>query len=196
MCSQEERLEKIKKIIDTKASKKIKKLNTVIEKITVTTENDDKIINKKYIESLPEGILQSIIAYTNESSVNRFLRTKGKSSRSEETHSTMVRNMDIAFRNAPPLTSPITVYRGVRGFDELKDDLGFSSCSLSETISRGFGGGSVFTITVPSGSRVLFVESVSTYPGEQEVILDRCGFFEEIIPQKLTYTSHLYENDF
>ena len=49
MCSQEERLEKIKKIIDTKASKKIKKLNTVIEKITVTTENDDKIINKKYI---------------------------------------------------------------------------------------------------------------------------------------------------
>ena len=81
----------------------------------------------------------------------------------------------------------MTVYRGVRCIKELRDDNGFSSCSLKKSVSNLFGFGNVFTITIPSGSRILFVKPISLIPGEDEI--------RRLTATQLIYVSHLTIED-
>ena len=134
---------------------------------------------EKYITSLPKHVQAQIKSYTGAGAfeLNRILRT---SSHLQEDTRRRADVLDIAFRHCPMLTSPMVVYRGIRGVD-LRDDNGFSSCSLNKKISDGFGGGTSNKITLAIGSKVLFVKPISACPHEDEVIVSRGGSFRELV---------------
>jgi ADP-ribosyltransferase exoenzyme len=106
--------------------------------------------------------------------------------------------IDNAFKDAPPTTAPMTVYRGVfagQFADTLKTlqpgdtftDKGFVSTSqnLVTAVDRStssWGDGAKLTIEVPTGSRVLDVNKALgdevQFPKEEEILLNRNSTFE------------------
>ena len=205
MCSKDERDKRIREMMEKKNKAKIDTMNSIVEKIVSTKNDDAKLVNNSYgitdpnicpqiaegefyIKNLSEDIKSVVINYTGcgSVSINKSLRKKNKEKIGE------IMKLDKAFLNAPPLTHPMTVYRGIRGIEELRDDNGFSSCSLHKIVSVCFGGGKVFEILLPIGTRVLFVKPISLFPGEDEVLVDRTGEFRALLdPCKLVYMSHL-----
>jgi hypothetical protein len=59
------------------------------------------------------------------------------------------------------------------------NNLAFISTSHNKKVARGFMGQNccILVLTIPVGSKVLFLESISEYPTEREVLLDRGGSF-------------------
>lgn len=131
---------------------------------------------EEYIKKLSLPTVRAVHDYTGSgySVINRNLRAKMSVS------SDCIKLLDIAFNGAPPLESALTVYRGVRNFVEIRDDLGYSSCSLKESVSTAFGGGSCYTIILPAGCKVLFVCPISCVKSECEVLVNRSGIFRAI----------------
>lgn len=190
----------IKQLFKKKTDKSISRVSELIREnrvVDVVTPNlygiTDPDISKevakgeKYILGLPDDIKKSIKYYTGSGSsdINRNLRTESKDKQVN------IKNMDKAILFAPPLEFPITVYRGVRGFDKIRDDNGYSSCSMNKNVSLNFGGGKCFTIKIPIGSRVLFVKPISLVSGEDEIIIGRGGTFEQIDSENAIYTAQL-----
>ena len=210
MCTKEERDKRIREMMSRKSEKVVEKMNSTLEKIEIKSSLvPERIFNsygildpnlcpqiakgEKYIKSLEPGVESAVKKYTGCGYVNingclRRSRSRGFSS---DEFKYIISRIDIAFKNAPPLEVSMTVYRGVGNIDELRDDSGFSSCSLVKAVSNSFGGGNVFTITIPAGSRVLFVKPISMVPAEDEVLIDRGGIFRELVPGKLIYVSQL-----
>ena len=152
---------------------------------------------EEYVKSLDPAVQSIIQHYTgsDSSQINNTLRLK-MNTKMESTHLggsvyTALTLLDKAFAGAPPLESAITVYRGVRNI-ALKDDLGYSSCSLRKQVSDGFGGGDCYTIILPAGSRVLFICPLSRCLNEAEILIDRSGSFKSIGHKKLVYENGLY----
>lgn len=214
MCSKEERERRIREMMAGKLRAKTAHMEAVVEKITAMENENSQLIEnsygiqdpnicpqiaegEQYIKTLPDELTAALVAYTGSgyTDINQSLRGGASRNRGERNTNTSLLNLvpkiDKAFLTAPPLTHPMTVYRGVSGLDKLRDDNGFSSCSLKKDISNGFGGGKVFEILLPIGTRVLFVKPISCVRGEDEVLLDRSGEFREVIPGKLVYMSHL-----
>lgn len=85
-------------------------------------------------------------------------------------------NLTKIFSEVPPLTAPVTLYRGVDRGDVFSSDAAFASTTLrpERTIrfTDGFGC-CLLQITVPPGARVLPLVDVSLVPKESEVLLDR-----------------------
>lgn len=206
MCSSEERDKRIREMMLKKREKGVEKMNKVFEKIIVTPQLDDisytsnsyKITDplicpqitkgEEYIKSLSPDITDAIKKYTGSDyiSINGDLR---KGLKKDDSYF-LISCIDKAFRHAPPLDNPITVYRGINSISGLRDDNGFSSCSLNKNTPTGFGG-NVFTITIPAGSRILFIKPISLYQSEDEVLIDRCGMFRKLVIGKLIYVSQL-----
>lgn len=203
MCSKEERDRRIREIMEKKTKATTDKMNSIVEKIVVYVNEDAKIVNnlygisdpnicpqiskgEEYVKSLSEDIKSIIIHYSGSGSsyINKSLRKNTKENIGQ------VIKLDKAFMNAPPLTHPMTVYRGISGLEKLRDDNGFSSCSLNKSVSKSFG--KVFEILLPIGTRVLFIKPISTVPHEDEVLIDRSGEFRALLdPNKLVYMSHI-----
>ena len=205
MCSKDERDKRIRAMMSRKTEIVTEKMNSVTEKIIATTNENSKFIEnsygvvdpnicpqiadgENYIQNLPKDLQTAIKNYTGSGygSINRGLRML-----KIKECSYYIEKLDMAFKNAPPLTHPMNVYRGVPKLDELRDDNGFSSCSIAKSVSNSFGHGNVFEILLPIGTRVLFVNIISLNRGENEVLIDRSGQFREILPGKLVYMSHL-----
>ena len=96
------------------------------------------------------------------------------------------KKIDNAFRNVPPIEKDMVLYRGVNdkgnttGYYTLKEDFTkqYWSTSLTKTVSKGFQGGAkccLFTITVPKGTHILPLATLSKYPHENELLLSRNG---------------------
>ena len=215
MCTKEDRDKRIREMMSRKSEHIVEKMNKALQKIDLTlsliphvSSNSYEITDpnlcpqitkgEEYIKNLSLEILNEIQYYTGSGygSINKILRhgNKGETySKNQLIH--MISSIDTAFRNAPPLEVAMTVYRGVRNIKDLRDDCGFSSCSLNKSVSCSFGNNNVFTITIPAGSRILFVKPISLVPAEDEVILDRGGMFRNLVPGKLIYTSQLTYDD-
>ena len=91
------------------------------------------------------------------------------------------RLVDIV-NNAPVLTSPMVVYRGMRlkFLSNLETSLTkFVSTSLSKDIGRSFikTGGVILAITLQPGTKCLYVKNVSKYKTEEEILLPPEGVF-------------------
>lgn len=82
-----------------------------------------------------------------------------------------IKGMDDAFKKAPPLGEPVTVFRGVSGrgaaaIAGLKPgdtfgDMGYTSTSTSRAVTSQFGkqsGGKQVSIRLPAGSKALYLE--------------------------------------
>jgi hypothetical protein len=125
--------------------------------------------NAKYINKLSNSKKDIIYKYTaNNSTIEKNLDDKN----------TLI---DI-INNAPVLTSPMVVYRGVRlkFMSNLKTSLTtFVSTSLSKDIGRSFikTGGVILAITLQPGTKYLYVKNVSKYKTEEEIVLPPQGVF-------------------
>jgi len=133
-----------------------------------------------FIQSLPEDVKNSILWYTggNYYIFNDALRKNGKV---PEKYRKYFDDLNSAFRNAPPLDTSITVYKGKKS-ETVFSDKAFVSTSLDYKGTLDFQGSSldnvsccVLQITVSAGSKVLPILSLSINPHEQEILLDRDG---------------------
>ena len=216
MCTKEERDKRIREIMSLKNKKIVEKMNSVIEKIDVKACQLPQIIEnsygikdpdlcpqiakgEEYVKNLSPDVKKAVISYTGcaYGAINGGLRRERLfAGFSSDEFAYMVSRIDIAFKNSPPLEIPMTVYRGVKNIHKLRDDSGFSSCSLQKNVSKCFGGDNIFTITIPVGSRIIFVKPISENPAEDEVLIDRGGMFRELVAGKLIYVSQLtYEEE-
>jgi hypothetical protein len=127
-----------------------------------------------FVKSLPDQVIKSITWYTGGeySDFNDSLRA-GKIP-TEKRH---FDNISLAFQGVPPLTNPITVYKGKRSDNIYQVDKAFASTSLTIRGTQDFRGGKccILQITVPPGSKVLPLESISDNKSEDEILLDRNG---------------------
>lgn len=145
---------------------------------------------EEYIKTLNAQTIMVLRDYTGSGSrtINDDLRTRASKSQILD----QIKLLDKAFDNAPPLESAITVYRGVGEFVKIRDELGYSSCSLKKEVSIKFGRGSCYTIILPAGCKVLFICPISACPSECEVLVNRSGFFRALDKQGETL---IYENE-
>ena len=133
---------------------------------------------KYFLRSLPKNLLYSLKEYTGESfaDVNSKLRSKSILKQSEKQ---IADNIDAIFDLTSPLLFPVTLYRGIRDPKEVKTNSGFISTSYDISSAKEFTRRNccLIIISVPPGSKILFIESVSELPDEKEVLLDRNGDF-------------------
>lgn len=128
-----------------------------------------------YVESLPTHIQTSLIYYTSDGykDINDKLRHNIVLN---DTERSIIENIDEAFKYVPPLSSPIMVYRGIgETFN------GTVSSHISTTvyldIAKSFAKKycCILKITIPSGTRVLPLETISEHGHEGEILLSRFG---------------------
>lgn len=127
-----------------------------------------------FVNSLPDQVKKSITWYTGGeySEFNDSLRA-GKIP-AEKRH---FENISLAFQGVPPLTTPITVYKGKRSDNVYRVDKAFASTSSTIRGTQDFRGGKccILQITVPPGSKVLPLNLLSDIKSEDEILLDRNG---------------------
>jgi len=152
----------------------------------------------------PEYGQSAVFGYVNDSrGVNNTLRENPASA--ERAYGNLISEMDETMVRTPNITQSITVYRGVRGGDELPEsfqdleegdvfsDSAFVSTSLSPTSALGFAGiynapetqGVVFEIKVPANSEGIFPNSWlgtdgNNFASELEFLLPRDTQFKVI----------------
>lgn len=150
----------------------------------------DRILSQRVKDSPFAGAVstyQSLLGYT----MNEALRDPLIST---DNVATTIAALDGAIEYAPPLDTPITVYRGVKGngldfFESLKvgdtySDKGYSSTSLDPAIGAKFANaesgyyqGIVIRIKLPAGAKGVFPSSVtgieSQFSREAEFLLPR-----------------------
>ena len=168
------------------------------------TETAERLFKeqKPYLRSIDEESREAIEDYTNEGYkfINKTLRgapPPPPPPATQERAREKAEKISDAIESAPPLAQPMTVYRGVghkafglkAGQDigslvnmEFKDE-GITSVSLSNFTGGMFGGqiGSItMHISVPKGSKALFVEPMSLSRGEYEVLLPRNTTFRVV----------------
>lgn len=97
-----------------------------------------------------------------------------------------VRNLDGAVASSPPLTDPVTVFRGAAfnmnaSVGDVITDPAFVSTSLNPVRTAGFALGTQSTlmqITVPAGEKAPYIGNLSSSRSEQEVLLNRGTSFQ------------------
>jgi hypothetical protein len=118
-------------------------------------------------------LIKSLNAYTGTyyKKVNSALRAGRKLVPSVKK---IVDDIDSIFEMVKPTTREITVYRGVNSENDLLSH-SFISTSYDPMVSYGYVNGicCLMVITIPVGSKVLFLESVSKHRGENEILLSR-----------------------
>lgn len=132
-----------------------------------------------YVSGLDRETRQAIEDYTGSSYGilnRRLMRGEWEGSYYED----IARLLDDAFYEAPPVTTPFMVYRGIDSDEFIRDIRAFVSTSLDveEATRRAGRRCCLLRITVMPGSRVLPIESVSEHADEAEVLLPRVGRFE------------------
>lgn len=148
-----------------------------------------------YVNSLPNNLKASLKGYTQDlyENVNLTLRRHFKNSPLNETvlkkllesdwidseqYQTLI-DMETIFGRAEPLSESITVYRGV---DELpKDFPGGGYLSTTYTLENIPQDKDILKIFLSPGIKALPVWSVSQFPSETEIILDRTGIVYDIL---------------
>lgn len=132
-----------------------------------------------FLRQYPEDVINSVKSYTKQAykTVNEGLR-RGRKLKIEDQK--IVNDLDLLFENIPPITKTLTLYRGVKSFGNatkagLEPAFVSASYEFKQAIHFTRGNCCIMVFTIPPGSKVLFVETVSNCPFEREVILDRNG---------------------
>jgi len=131
---------------------------------------------KRYVATLSKPSRDVLIGYTGSDyeEINDCLRKKKKLTASTKHK---IDTIDSIFDGAPPLDSPITVYRGMVGKIESTLSTSYISTSLDRDKANTFTGNKccMFEITVPAGAKVLPLAAISDVKSENEVLLHRKG---------------------
>jgi hypothetical protein len=131
---------------------------------------------ERHLQHLSAPIKDAISWYTggNFDTFNQYLRSNRALPQNFRTKLELI---DDAFAAAPPIITPVVVYKG-KGSDRIYSDKAFMSTTLDYTKTKRFSGKNccVVQITISPGSKVLPLRDISREPDEEEVLLDRNGF--------------------
>jgi len=137
------------------------------------------IKHKIFLKKQNPKIVKNLIDYTHEdyTKINTLLRThKGNL---EQVSDDNIENIDLLFFLVDPITKPITVFRGVRKEQYIKEDFGYISTSYDMSIPLEYINTReqccLMEIFLPVGTKCLCIESISRYDEESEVLLPRNG---------------------
>jgi len=118
------------------------------------------------------------------SMINKLIRQhKGDLSKiaNDNVVKKQIENIDLLFSLVDPITKPITLYRGVRFEQFASENYSYVSTSYDESVPMQYidrkNHCCIIEITVPVGTKCLFLESISRYSNEKEVLLPRNGSF-------------------
>lgn len=166
-------------------------LKNKLVKIEEIPEKVQNIIIEQYnyINNLSEQIKDSIIEYTTNkyTEINKYLDNNQLPF--DKNLNDIISNIDIAFKNAPPLKEDIILFRGLN-LPEIIDKRrnknmplmgykgtykGFLSTSLQKFNTEMFKSKTccTFEINIPKNTKCLFIELISNVPTEQEVLIQR-----------------------
>ena len=95
------------------------------------------------------------------------------------TEERVAHRLDSVFEELQPIKETLTLYRGIKQEDQVQNKNAFVSASHTISVAERFVGKEccLLVITIPPGSKVLFIEDVSRYPQEREVLIERKGAF-------------------
>ena len=132
-----------------------------------------------YIGSLNPEIRDTITMYTY--NLAEELNSAILDDNITEEQAIQIDNLDAALAGVPPITKPVTLYRGVKFFPDI-DVRTFMSTSYDVNVTSRFVGGPsinkiccLLRITASPGTQILPIDSLSRIPFEKEVILARTG---------------------
>ena len=128
-----------------------------------------------FLEGLDNELVEAITTYTTHeyTTINSELRSGGSISLNTQQ---IVNRIDKVFEMVDPITEPLVLYKGVKS-DKLVPDNAFISTSYKKDVAMAFAAYKccIVVFSVPIGSKVLYVESVSDSPDEREVLINRDG---------------------
>jgi hypothetical protein len=153
---------------------------------------------KDFVDALPSVVTRSLLEYSGDTytAINDYLegdkldKRGSYSNRKLEYIKYVIQNIDLAFSLAPPLKNDIVVYRGLKlpiYTDSRRNTLmlsnysgkyeGFTSTSYDMNVALKFGSSgvhkTVLKITVPAGSKVIYLGFPNINPDENEILLNR-----------------------
>ena len=153
------------------------------------------LIHEKILKSNAE-FMETISWYTLDGykDFNKRLRQEKKLT-DEQTHHLLI--FDRIFSLIDPITYPIVAYKGIKD-DKYESDKSFISTSISEKEAYEFTSGNccVIQLNISAGSKVLYIENVSEFGEEKEIILDRNGQIlitgqEQLYPKTKIYATYI-----
>ena len=129
-----------------------------------------------YISNLPPSSIDILKQYTGGLyiQVNGYLRGEASPSKVAKR---AIKEIDQIFSDVPPLAKGITLYRGMTRKLIGKESYTSTTFSLEKATAFTKTICCFFEIYVPPGSKVLPLGSISLFPQEMEVLLDRKGKF-------------------
>ena len=144
----------------------------------------NKESQKEFLNGLPIEIKNSIRMYTNyEEEVPGLLRNLryDKEALSPKEKKVMI-DIDKAFLNLQPIMNETVLYRGIRlnSFEQITEHFWYVSASSSIYYPlKDFSIDSCcfLIITIPPGSKILYISDISSEQSEDEVLIDKNGSF-------------------
>tara|TARA_Y100000389_G_C17349532_1_gene457669 strand:- start:319 stop:1044 length:726 start_codon:yes stop_codon:yes gene_type:complete len=152
--------------------------------------------HKKYIETLSEESIELLKEFTGVSLMMEQLRHSARSVPGNDIPFSLkkkrevVKKFNAIFENAPKSLTDINAFRGSDPGQYSCDAIGaktidyaLSSASLDVKIAESFvesKGGELVKIIIPIGSPFLYIESISSFPTEQELLLPWGSVFEVV----------------
>lgn len=156
---------------------------------------------KYVVNKLDEKELYSLKYYTSSGFeyINKILNY-GKSSIPEGAVNVIknyINKIDNVFKNIPPTTKTFVVYRGIKLDTKIDSDftsLSYVSCTSDKNIALRFNAKKkmpccLFEITIPKGSHVIPLETITEHKNEMEILLPRDSEFQ-IIHHNFTPTGN------
>lgn len=118
--------------------------------------------------------------------VNSYLRGQDVPSYGLASAKELQQEIDKSFNNAPPIPKNMIVYREMSGEPlaglkpgDVFQDKGFVSTTIKSDLNFA-PGASKLEIRVPKGSKGIYIQSISQYKSEQEMLLNRGSKFKVI----------------
>lgn len=137
----------------------------------------EEIFSKQieYINSLPQNKTSALIWYIG-SGYDKLLKTLRNKEKLDEMLEKKYKSIQYIFHNIPALETPVVVYRGqtTKNIEEL---VGVLSTSTSMHAATQFAKIEccLFSITIPAGTKVIPVKTISVFEQEEEVLLNGYG---------------------
>lgn len=141
----------------------------------------------EYMKKLDKKTIDALVYYTGNGYIliNNALNSGNVNSQKLKDYINLI---DDAFKNAPPTTQSLILYRGIKSQTKITKDFvnkAYVSTSSNKNTSLGFSGHQgypccFFEFTIPKGSRVLPLMFLSMFKGEMEILLARDSEFHVV----------------
>jgi hypothetical protein len=144
-------------------------------------DKDNEQDIREYVNSLNSDIKDTIWEYTHNMAedMNRAILEDDI----DQEVSIHIERLDNALSGVPPITRPVTLYRGVKFFPDINIRTFMSTSYSAQVTSKFIGGNSngkiccLLRIMASAGTKILPIDTISRLPYEKEVLLARTGDF-------------------